>query len=58
MSGLWSSFKERVKAVGFVNVVETRTRWLMNGWSSDLKMRELGRWNQLKVMQGIKGFAM
>jgi hypothetical protein len=30
----------------------------MNGWSSDPKMRELGKWNQLRVTQGIEGFAL
>jgi SAM-dependent methyltransferase len=55
---IWSSLKERVKDAGFLDVVETRAKWPMNGWSSDPKMRELGRWNQLRVTQGIEGFAM
>jgi hypothetical protein len=57
-SDVWSSLKERVKGADFVDVVETRTKWPMNGWSSDPKMRELGRWNQLRVTQGIEGFAL
>jgi SAM-dependent methyltransferase len=55
---VWSSLKERVKAAGFADVIETRTKWPMNEWSSDPKMRELGRWNQLRVTQGIEGFAL
>ena len=32
---VWSSLKERMQNAGFVDVVETRTKWPMNGWSSD-----------------------
>ncbi|KAE9378337.1 S-adenosyl-L-methionine-dependent methyltransferase [Stipitochalara longipes BDJ] len=55
---VWVTVKDRMKRAGFVDVVETRTKWPMNGWSSDPKMRELGRWNQLRITQGIEGFAM
>jgi SAM-dependent methyltransferase len=55
---VWIKLKERMKRAGFVDVVETRTKWPMNGWSSDPKMRELGRWNRLRITQGIEGFAM
>ncbi|KAE8441212.1 hypothetical protein EG329_005612 [Mollisiaceae sp. DMI_Dod_QoI] len=55
---IWIRIKELMERAGFVDVVETRMKWPMNGWSSDPKMRDLGRWNQLRVTQGIEGFAM
>lgn len=50
--------RERMERAGFVDVVEMRMKWPMRGWSSDKKMKELGRWNQLRINQGIEGFAM
>jgi predicted methyltransferase len=55
---VWTTLKARMKQAGFVDVIETRTKWPMNGWDSDPKMGELGRWNQLRITQGIEGFAM
>jgi hypothetical protein len=55
---IWIRIKELMTRAGFVDVVETRTKWPMNRWSSNLKMKELGRWNQLRITQGIEGFAM
>jgi hypothetical protein len=57
-SDVWKKNKERMIKAGFVDVVEKRYKWPMRGWSSDPKMKELGRWNQLRVNQGIEGFAM
>ncbi|CZR66046.1 uncharacterized protein PAC_15947 [Phialocephala subalpina] len=55
---IWNKLKISMERAGFVDVVETRAKWPMNGWSSDSKMKELGKWNQLRVTQGIEGFAM
>ncbi|KUJ21593.1 S-adenosyl-L-methionine-dependent methyltransferase [Mollisia scopiformis] len=55
---VWVTLEERMKKAGFVDVVAIRKKWPMNGWSSDQKEKELGRWNQLRVSQGIEGFAM
>lgn len=50
--------KERMERAGFVDVVETRMKWPMGPWSSDKKMKELGRWNKLRCERGIEGFVM
>jgi hypothetical protein len=55
---IWKQVKDGMERAGFVDVVETRMKWPMGCWSSDKRMRELGRWNQLRVEQGIEGFAM
>lgn len=30
----------------------------MNGWSQDKKMKNIGRWNQLRLHDGIEGFML
>ena len=55
---IWKHVKDGMVRAGFVDVVERRTKWPMSAWSSDPKMKELGRWNQLRVDQGIEGFAI
>jgi hypothetical protein len=61
--------KERMEKAGFEDVVETRYKWPMNGWPSQehrthgndgdmhwKRLRELGVWNQLRLIDGIEGF--
>jgi hypothetical protein len=55
---IWSEAKEKLEAAGFVDVVEIKYDWPMNGWSKDKKMREIGRWNQLRLHNGIEGFML
>lgn len=57
-SEVWDQIKDRMIAAGFVDVVEVRGKWPMRGWGKDAKERELGRWNQLRVSQGIEGFSV
>jgi len=55
---VWKRVKEYMERAGFEDVKETRLKWPMRAWSSDAKMKELGRWNQLRIERGIEGFAM
>ncbi|KAL4992696.1 S-adenosyl-L-methionine-dependent methyltransferase [Aspergillus falconensis] len=55
---IWEESAERLKRAGFVDVVEKRFKWPMNGWSSDPKLHELGRWNQFRLNGGIEGFML
>ncbi|KAF4635770.1 hypothetical protein G7Y89_g2322 [Cudoniella acicularis] len=55
---IWSQIRERVEKAGFVDVVETRSKWPMNGWAADSKFKDIGWWNQLRISQGIEGFAL
>jgi hypothetical protein len=50
--------KERLIAAGFVDVVEHKFKCPVRGWSSDKKLKELGRWNQLYFEQGIEGMCL
>jgi SAM-dependent methyltransferase len=52
---IWRESRGRMEKAGFVECVESTFRWPMNGWSKDPKLRELGRWNQLRLYDGIEG---
>jgi hypothetical protein len=39
-------------------VTEIRYKWPMNGWSKDKKLKNIGRWNQLRLMDGVEGFML
>lgn len=63
--------KSRMEKAGFVDIVEKRYKWPMNTWPSPLYrtngddggmswkvLRELGRWNQLRMYYGVEGFML
>jgi hypothetical protein len=47
-----------MERAGFVDIVEVEYKWPMNGWSQDKKMKNIGRWNQLRLHDGIEGFML
>ncbi|KAF2099340.1 S-adenosyl-L-methionine-dependent methyltransferase [Rhizodiscina lignyota] len=55
---IWQESREKMEQAGFVEVTEIRYKWPMNGWSSDAKMREIGRWNQLRLHEGVEGMML
>jgi len=55
---IWKEAKERMIKAGFVDVQEVTYKWPMNGWPRDRKQREIGRWNQLRLHNGIEGFML
>jgi len=55
---IWSQSKDFVEKAGFVDVVETRFKWPMNGWSKNSKLKELGMWNQLRLFNGVEDFML
>jgi hypothetical protein len=50
--------KENIIKAGFVDVVEHKYKMPVGGWSSDPKMKEIGRWNELYFRQGIEGMCL
>ncbi|KAF2454064.1 S-adenosyl-L-methionine-dependent methyltransferase [Lineolata rhizophorae] len=50
--------KEWVKEAGFQDVAYYRYKLPVGPWSSDPKMKELGRWNYLHCLQGAEGWAL
>ena len=56
---IWRDSKALLEKAGFVDVVEVTYKWPMNGWARhDEKLKNIGRWNQLRMHEGIEGFMM
>ncbi|PWY90709.1 S-adenosyl-L-methionine-dependent methyltransferase [Aspergillus heteromorphus CBS 117.55] len=55
---IWERSATHLRDAGFVGVVEHGFKWPMNGWSSDPKLHELGRWNQLRLHSGLEGYLL
>ena len=47
-----------ISEAGFVDVVEKRFKWPIGPWSSDAKLKEIGRWNLLNWEEGMEGWCM
>lgn len=47
-----------ITEAGFVDVVEKRYKWPIGPWSSDPRLKEIGRWNLLNWDEGMEGWAM
>lgn len=50
--------KENIIKAGFVDVVERKYKMPVRAWSSDPKLKEIGRWNSLYFQQGIEGMCL
>lgn len=55
---IWEESAERIKQAGFVDVTVMEYKWPMNGWPKDKDLKNIGRWNQLRLMDGVEGFML
>ena len=68
---IWEESKQRLEKAGFIDVVEKKYKWPMNGWPSPdhrthgddgdkswQRLREIGVWNQLRLYDGVEGFML
>ena len=55
---IWKESREKLVEAGFTDVVERKFKWPIGGWSTDPKLKELGMWNQLRMMDGVEGFML
>lgn len=55
---IWDESDERIRNAGFVDVVRVDYKWPMNGWPKEGKLKNIGRWNQLRMIDGIEGFML
>ncbi|CAN9301633.1 unnamed protein product [Alternaria alternata] len=55
---IWEESAERIKRAGFVDVTVMEYKWPMNGWPKDKDLKNIGRWNQLRLMGGVEGFML
>jgi hypothetical protein len=52
------TMKESIIEAGFVDVVETRFKMPLGPWTSDPRMKELGRWYRNYWETGMEGWSM
>ena len=50
-----AKIKDRLEAVGFVNVRTRYTKWPIGPWPKDRHLKELGCYNLLRLLKGIDG---
>lgn len=43
---------------GFVDIQQKMFMWPSNTWPKDPFMKELGRWNQVNILEGLEGFCL
>lgn len=53
-----TNFKDMLKDIGFVDVVETRFKWPTNRWPKDKKFKELGAWNNENAKSALEALTM
>jgi len=49
---------EYMREAGFVDIQIKMFMWPTNSWPKDRFMKELGRWNQVNIMEGLEGFCL
>lgn len=47
-----------ITEAGFKDVTEKRYNWPVGPWSSDPKLKEIGKWNQYHWEEGLEGWSM
>ncbi|KAK1820523.1 hypothetical protein LTR12_005111 [Friedmanniomyces endolithicus] len=56
-SDVSESYKEWMREAGFVDIQTKMFMWPINSWPKDPYWKELGRWNQVNILEGLEGFA-
>ncbi|KAK4545871.1 hypothetical protein LTR36_002435 [Oleoguttula mirabilis] len=51
-------YVQRMHDAGFVDVQQKVFMWPSNSWPKDPFMKELGRWNQINILDGLEGFCL
>lgn len=51
-------FSGWMRDVGFVDIQVKMFMWPVNTWPKDRFMKELGRWNQVNIAEGLEGFCL
>jgi SAM-dependent methyltransferase len=55
---VYKEIKDRMINAGFVNVVEVPSKWPLNDWPDDPRLKMLGRFNQFRLNEGCEGFML
>ncbi|KAF1822318.1 S-adenosyl-L-methionine-dependent methyltransferase [Dissoconium aciculare CBS 342.82] len=51
-------YEKWMRQAGFVDIQQRMFMWPTNGWPKNRYMKELGRWNQVNIMEGLEGFCL
>ncbi|TKX23310.1 methyltransferase domain-containing protein 31 [Elsinoe australis] len=51
-------YRKWMEDIGFVDIEERHFMWPSNAWPKDPYMKELGRWNQVNILDGLEGFCL
>ncbi|KXT02650.1 hypothetical protein AC578_1143 [Pseudocercospora eumusae] len=57
-SDVYPHFEEWMREAGFVDIQTRMFMWPSNSWPKDAFMKELGRWNQVNIIDGLEAFCM
>ncbi|TKA37610.1 hypothetical protein B0A54_11694 [Friedmanniomyces endolithicus] len=57
-SDVSESYKEWMREAGFVDIQTKMFMWPINAWQKDPYWKELGRWNQVNILEGLEGFCL
>jgi hypothetical protein len=52
------NMKDYLETVGFENIVKENYQWPVGSWSSDEKLKIIGKYNRLFLLNNIRGFAL
>lgn len=54
----WKESRSILGRAGFVNIVDRRFKWPMNGWHSDPKLNQLGQLNEIRLLENLEAFTI
>jgi hypothetical protein len=52
------SFKQWMEEAGFENIEIKIFAWPSNVWPKNKSLKEIGRWNEINLIQGVEGFTL
>ena len=57
-SDVSDKYVQWMQDAGFVDIQQRMFMWPSNAWPKDPFMKELGRWNQINILDGLEGFCL
>jgi trans-aconitate methyltransferase len=52
------NYQKYMEDAGYVDVKEVQYVWPSNAWPKDKKLKEMGRWNLVNMLDGLEGYSM
>jgi hypothetical protein len=55
----WAAkYKDWMIQIGFDKVEEHVFKWPVNTWPKDRRLKEIGQWNMMNMLDGLEGFTV